>query len=403
MLPIDSSTGISQIKDSYLDPNSLNSVKAMGRDKDPQALKEVAKKFEAMFVQQMLKTMREANEAFSEGNYFDSQTTRFHRDMLDQQMVLNLTSGAGIGLADHFYQQMLKNYGGNMKAPENSSNTHELGDLSDIVTHQSLPQGDSARVDAKNTEGDVGDSIDVLGDWINDFMRMSDNSNVQSVLSGETDKDAENPVIVAPFINYAAMPAYLNKAKSAEIRVGQKGSISDTQENFVMLLKPHAEKAAAELNVNPDVLIAQVALETGWGKHVIHDNQGNNSFNLFNIKANTQWQGDKVNVSTLEYRNGIAANEKADFRKYTDYAESFSDYVRLMKNNPRYDDVLAAGTDSKKYAEALQAAGYATDPEYAKKIKRLLNSDAIKSVGDITGTVLSSLNMAAKAGRTFVE
>ncbi|WP_049629666.1 flagellar assembly peptidoglycan hydrolase FlgJ [Cellvibrio sp. pealriver] len=403
MLPIDSSTGISQIKDSYLDPNSLNSVKAMGRDKDPQALKEVAKKFEAMFVQQMLKTMREANEAFSEGNYFDSQTTRFHRDMLDQQMVLNLTSGSGIGLADHFYQQMLKNYGGNMKAPENSSSAHELGDLSDIVAHQSLPQGDSTNGSVKETIGDLGESADVLGDWTNDFMRMSDNSNVQSVLTGETDKDADNPVIVAPFINYAAMPTHLNKAKSAEIRAGQKGSISDTQENFVMLLKPHAEKAAAELNINPDVLIAQVALETGWGKHVIHDNQGNNSFNLFNIKANTHWQGDKVNVSTLEYRNGIAANEKADFRKYTDYAESFSDYVSLMKNNPRYDDVLAAGTDSKKYAEALQAAGYATDPEYAKKIKRLLNSDAIKSVGELTSTVISTFTMAAKAGRTFVE
>lgn len=395
MLPIDSSTGISQIKDSYLDPNSLNAVKAMGRDKDPQALKEVAKKFEAMFVQQMLKTMREANEAFSEGNYFDSQTTRFHRDMLDQQMVLNLTSGAGIGLADHFYQQMLKNYGSGMKPSDDASSSNEIGALSEAVEHQTSLQQSSASESAG--------ANDALGDWINDFMRMSDNSNLQSVLASETDKKSDDPVMVAPFVNYTGMPGYLNKTKTTDIRVGQKGSISDTQENFVMLLKPHAEKAAAELNINPDVLIAQVALETGWGKHVIHDNQGNNSFNLFNIKASTNWQGDIVNVPTLEYRNGIAANEKADFRKYTDYAESFSDYVRLMKNNPRYDDVLAAGTDSRKYAEALQAAGYATDPEYAKKIKNLLNSDAIKSLGDITSTVLSTFNMAAKAGRTLVE
>lgn len=392
MLPLDSSTGISKIQDSYLDPNSLNSVKAMGRDKDPQALKEIAKKFEAMFVQQMLKTMREANEAFSEGNYFDSQTTRFHRDMLDQQMVLNLTSGAGIGLADHFYQQMMQNYGGNMKSPEESVSSDEIGQLAEVVTHKA-----SAQIPG---EIPVDES---LNGWVKDFMRMSDNSNLMSLLGNEEKTNTEEQLITASKINYAAIPPYLNRARSADVRLGQKASITSGQENFVMLLKPHAEKAAAELKINPDVLIAQVALETGWGKHVIHDTKGNNSFNLFNIKANSGWQGEKVNVPTLEYRNGIAANEKADFRKYNDYAESFSDYVNLMKNNPRYGDVLAAGTDSRKYAEALQAAGYATDPEYAKKIKSLLNSDAIKSLGNLTDTMLSTFNMAAKAGRTLVE
>jgi flagellar protein FlgJ len=176
-----------------------------------------------------------------------------------------------------------------------------------------------------------------------------------------------------------------------------------------MMLKPHAEKAAAELQINPDVLIAQVALETGWGKHVIHDKQGGNSFNLFNIKAGSQWQGDKVNVATLEYRDGIAANEKADFRKYTDYADSFSDYVRLMKNNSRYEQVLQKGGDSAAYAEALQSAGYATDPEYAQKIKRLLNSDVIKSLGalnpidDLKSNVQSVLSLATDTRRQLVE
>lgn len=393
MLPVDSTTGMSKIKDSYLDPNSLNSVKAMGRDKDPQALKEIAKKFEAMFVQQMLKTMREANEAFGDGNYFDSQTTRFHRDMLDQQMVLNLTSGAGIGLADHFYQQMLQNHGSGMKPPAESSSSESLGQLAEAVSHKSPAQ----------TGAGIAAGDDSLTSWINDFMRMSDNSNVLSVLTSDEQPKADDQALIASHISYAAIPPYLNKVKSIDGRVGQKASITQGQENFVMLLKPHAEKAAAELNINPDVLIAQVALETGWGKHVIHDNKGNNSFNLFNIKANTNWQGDRVNVSTLEYRNGIAANEKSDFRKYSDYAESFSDYVRLMKNSPRYNDVLAAGADSKKYAEALQAAGYATDPEYAKKIKSLLNSDAIKSLGNLTDTMRATFNMAATAGRTLVE
>jgi flagellar protein FlgJ len=212
-----------------------------------------------------------------------------------------------------------------------------------------------------------------------------------------------------PSIHYNLLPVLPYKTQLDHSRVGQKTSVSSTQENFVMMLKPHAEKAAAELNINPDVLIAQVALETGWGKHVIHDKRGENSFNLFNIKAGNQWQGDKVNVSTLEFRDGIAANEKADFRKYSNYADSFSDYVQFMKNNSRYAQVLEKGNDSAAYADALQSAGYATDPEYAKKIKRLLNTDVIKSLGAVTpvdevkSSVQSVISLATSIRRHLVE
>jgi flagellar protein FlgJ len=398
MLPIDTSAKVSQVQDSYLDPNSLNSIKAMGRDKDPQALKEVAKKFEAMFVQQMLKTMRQANEAFGEGNYFDSQTTHFHRDMLDQQMVLNLTSGSGIGLADHFYKQMLQNYGAGMKpesgAPSLSAQGID-GMLDQVVQHKK----------SGNSRAEIP-PVDDLEKWINDFIRMSDNSQLQTIFSeGEAAEKVQPPM----HYGFGVYPPLAQNAQLNNVRGGQKASISSSQENFVMMLKPHAEKAAAELNINPDVLIAQVALETGWGKHVIHDKHGENSFNLFNIKAGSQWQGDKVNVSTLEYRDGIAANEKADFRKYQNYADSFSDYVQLMKNSSRYEQVLQKGTDSAAYAEALQSAGYATDPVYAQKIKRLLNSDVIKSVGalnpiaDLKTTVQSVLSLASNSHRQLVE
>jgi flagellar protein FlgJ len=118
-------------------------------------------------------------------------------------------------------------------------------------------------------------------------------------------------------------------------------------------------------------------------------------------------------VNTLEYRNGIAAQEKSDFRKYQSYADSFSDYVRLMKNNSRYEKALAAGGNSSAYAEALQSAGYATDPEYAQKIKRLLNSDAIKSLGVFAAEGLqtdllqsgaqSVMSLAATASRQLME
>ena len=245
MLPIDTGANVSKVQDSYLDPNALNSIKAMGRDKDPQALKEVAKKFEAMFVQQMLKSMRDANEVFGEGNYFDSQTTDFHRDMLDQQMVLNLTSGRGIGIADHFYKQMMQNYGAGMKPESALADGSELGEFASPVEYHNSHNQTPASVAA-----------DELDSWIDDFMRMSDNSDLQTMFA-ESDNDSENNAGQIPaIINYALMPALLTKPQAAISRGAQKASISSTQENFVELLKPHAEKAAAELNISPDVLIA---------------------------------------------------------------------------------------------------------------------------------------------------
>jgi flagellar protein FlgJ len=393
MLPVDSGVKVPQVQDNYLDINSLDSVKAMGRAKDPQALKEVSKKFEGMFVQQMLKTMREANDVFSEGNYFDSSTTRFHRDMLDQQMVLNMTSGRGIGLADHFYSQMMQSYGTTMNKPEDGAAMD--GSLPEAVAYRSANAIKNGAADTSNV---YANDLDSLNAWVMDFMRMTDNVD-ESKMASETGQLSN---VHSP-LNHAYIPAMLAKPQFASVRGSHKASVSESQENFVSMLRPHAEKAAAELEINPDVLIAQVALETGWGKHVIHDHKGENSFNLFNIKANSGWQGGKVNVTTLEYRDGIAANEKADFRKYTNYAESFSDYVRLMKNSPRYQQALESGKNSSAYAEALQSAGYATDPLYAKKIKSLLNSDAIRSLGEMAQTAQSFISTAAIASRKLAE
>jgi len=298
------------VKDNYFDQNSLNSVKTMGRHNDPAALKEISKKFEAMFVQQMLKSMRDANAVFAEGDMFSSEDVKFHQEMMDHQMVLNLTSGEGVGIAKSMYQQMQKLYG-----------------------------------------------------------KPADLNSTDSV------KPLEPPVSgLKPFRTSA-----LGTPPEFIARAGTKTSVAKTQEEFLEKMRPHAEKAAAELNVSTDVLLAQAALETGWGKHLIHDTQGNNSFNIFNIKA-TGWQGKSVVVNTLENKRGIPQQERAAFRQYESYAQSFSDYVSLIKNNPRYKDALEVASDSGSYAEALQKAGYATDPDYAQKIKRLINTDSIRSV-----------------------
>src|SRR5690606_37785550 len=120
-------------------------------------------------------------------------------------------------------------------------------------------------------------------------------------------------------------------------------------------IRPHAEAAAKELNLDANVLVAQAALERGWGKHVIHTKQGENSFNLFNIKANNNWHGDRVAVSTLEYYQGVGRKENAQFRKYDSYAQSFSDYVNLIKTSGRYQQAVAVTENPEKYADALQA------------------------------------------------
>lgn len=336
MLPIDNSTygslssssllpgggtaaiGASAVKDTFLDQNSLNSVKAMGRKNDPQALKEIAKKFEGMFVQQMLKSMREANEAFSDGSLFSSKEEKFHQDMLDQQMVLNLTSGKGIGLATSMYQQMQKIYG---------------------------------KVSADKTDAEAG--IKPLVPTLKPL--------TQSAIS----------TVPPALISRAAITANINKNAPAQ-----------TPQEFIASLMPFAEKAAAELNVNTDVILAQAALETGWGKHLLRDKEGNSSFNVFNIKKNASWEGKSVSVNSLEYREGVAKKERSEFRQYEGLMHSFSDYVDLLKNSPRFKHVLTAGNNSASCAEALQKAGYATDPDYAKKIKRLLNSDTIRSAVD---------------------
>ncbi len=356
MISLDNKSQLQATQDSFLDNQALNNIKRLGRDDDPQALKEVARKFEAIFVQQMLKTMRSANEVFAEGSYFNSSETQFHQDMLDQQMSLELTSGRGLGLADALYAQMQRAYGnqspGNQSGAVPASEGYEL---------------DPADMPKIKKVSDVLQSQQLLGAF---------SANIE----GEGAAPAQD--INASMLAYVQAERAMAMAKRAvpETTIsGQKDGVANSPAEFINTLKPYAEKAARELNVNADVLLAQAALETGWGKHVIHTPSGANSFNLFNIKADRRWQGDSVNVNTLEYRQGVAQQERADFRRYNNYADSFADYVNFLQTNPRYRQALEVGVDSSAYAEALQDAGYATDPAYADKIKSLLASDPIRA------------------------
>ncbi len=309
------------VTDNYLDANSLHKITQLSKKDNQAALKEVAKQFEALFLKQMLKTMRDTNQIFAEDNPLNSQEMQFHQDMLDHQWVLNLASGKGIGLAEVFYRQMSPNYG-------NKSSVSELSLLERQVFDKKL-----------------------------------------------------DPTLTLPMPGEGTVPPYekgeARRGSISSTEIPQPKTIHNSPDEFVAGIMPYAQKAAKELNLDPDVLIAQAALETGWGKHLIHDAEGNNSFNLFNIKATDAWQGKKVTVSTLEYDKGVAKKETAHFRSYHSYAESFSDYVKLISESPRYEKAKALASDAAAYLDALQEGGYATDPQYADKIKNVLKNEAI--------------------------
>jgi len=155
---------------------------------------------------------------------------------------------------------------------------------------------------------------------------------------------------------------------------------SHTPESFVTQIWHHARQAARELGVNVRALIAQAALETNWGKHGLRrDDNGDSAHNLFGIKA-TGWQGERATTRTHEYRNGVRQSERAAFRAYSSVAESFTDYVKLLKQNPRYQNALHAGDNVRGFASALQKAGYATDPDYADKISAIANGPILQRV-----------------------
>jgi len=168
----------------------------------------------------------------------------------------------------------------------------------------------------------------------------------------------------------------VDKYTSSESIQGSQGETKDSSFNsprdFINQMMPYAKKAAAVIGVSPQTLIAQAALETGWGQKIVAGDAKASSFNLFNIKADKRWSGEQVDVNTIEYREGVALKEKASFRAYDSFEESFADFSQFIKNSPRYEKALDNVGSSASFLQELQQAGYATDPNYASKIMSVL-------------------------------
>ncbi|GAB3537578.1 flagellar assembly peptidoglycan hydrolase FlgJ [Noviherbaspirillum agri] len=294
-----------------LDVKGVNDLRQAAKQNSPEALKETAKQFEALFMNMVLKSMRDATP--QEG-IFDSQQSRMYTSMLDQQMSQTMAS-RGVGLADVLVRQ-----------------------LSNVVNAQNGALPSLEEQGGENTELPLPP-----------LSRLPAGVAAQAATALST-------------INAPSAPAASRSNASQPAHVAA----------FQQRLAPHAEEASRLTGIPAKFMLGQAALESGWGRREIVGADGTNSHNLFGIKATGGWKGKVVESATTEYINGVPQTRMEKFRAYDSYADAFRDYANLLRNNPRYQHVLANAQDVTGFAQGLQKAGYATDPNYAAKLTRII-------------------------------
>lgn len=316
--------------DVYTDFAGFESMRKAARENSPEAVSAVAEKLEGMFLNMMLSSMREANQILSEDSLMSSKDVRFYEEMLDQQLTSTLSSGKGIGLADVIARQLS---GNKPQLPENS----EVPAMpSQAIQRSQIPLPmEQLRV--------ISDATEQRVEALEPGLDRSDLVSMAVVNDSVTDVVNETP---------------------------------KSPEEFIAMIGPYAKKAAAKLGIPQEAVLAQAALETGWGRHGITRDNGVSSRNYFGIKADARWQGATVETATTEYRQGFAAAETASFRSYPSIAAGFDDYVNFLSSSPRYADAITKTNQSMRaedWGTYLQEAGYATDPNYGKKIASIVS------------------------------
>ena len=304
-----------------LDARGLDALRLQAKQNPEQAAKGVAQQFEAVFLQTLLKSMRDATP---QDGPMDSEQTRMYTTMLDQQLAQSL-SAKGIGLADVMLRQLTRNRAAAL-GPETSS-----------------PTG----IDPASSSG----------------------AQATTIL-----QKAKMPPVEAIAPAAGGLPGTpVASPRNARL----SAAAPHAGQEFLARMKDHALDASSATGIPARFLLGHAALESGWGKHEIRAADGSQSFNLFGIKAGGNWKGPSVEVATTEYINGAPRKMLQKFRAYSSYAEAFQDYAGLMRGNPRYAAVLRQ-SDSAGFAQGLQRAGYATDPQYADKLTRVLNGARLR-------------------------
>ena len=266
-----------------LQADPLSSLRSAAARDPRAAIKEAAKQFEALFMQELMKSMRKATQS---SGMLDNEGTQLGTELLDTQFAGQMTGIKG-GLSEAIARQLERQMG----------------------------------------------------------------------LAGESARSGKP---ATPPINTLVQRTPLRPPASAQ--------------EFVALHSQAAQRAEVTSGIPASFMVAQAAHETGWGKKAIRMADGSNSFNLFGIKAGAGWKGATAQVMTTEFVAGQPKKLVQTFRAYSSYEESFADYARLMQTSPRYRDVVAQAGSAQGFAQGLQRAGYATDPAYADKLGRIINT-----------------------------
>jgi flagellar protein FlgJ len=261
---------------SYTDLNALDALKH-GDPTSPQTINAVAQQVEALFLQMMLQSMREANM----GDELDGNEMGVYQDMFDKQVALTISQHDDLGIGNLFKRQLTRK------------------------------------------------------------------------IAPAAPKSASGTVPAAP--------------------------IAQTPAEFVNKVMPAIRRAASSLGLNPDALLAQTALETGWGQRMPRTADGASSLNLFGIKAGDDWSGERATADTVEYTNGVATPRRTAFRAYGSIEESVGDFAKLLASSPRYREVIESGNDAQAYVASMARSGYATDPDYGNKLNQVLNSGTLQA------------------------
>jgi flagellar protein FlgJ len=293
-----------------LDTQGLGDLKRSAKTGSQEATRGAAQQFEALFINQMMKSMRDATPA---DGLMDNQQTKMFTGMLDQQLSQNMAK-RGMGLADVLVRQL---------SAQNDAKALAIGGVDG----------------AAGTNG-AASAIDIP--------LLQKQSGPLKGMDGVQTNGITNGVSAS------------GRTQAPHVRAFQEK------------LGSHAAEAEAVTGVPAKFMLGQAALETGWGKRMIRNADGSNANNLFGIKAGPNWKGKVATAVTTEYVNGHARQRVEKLRAYDTPADSFKDYARLLTNNPRYEKVLNHAGDASAFAHGLQRAGYATDPHYGTKLSKII-------------------------------
>lgn len=305
------------------DVTSAQDLRAQFKKDPQQGLKAAAQQFETLFLQMVMKSMRDATP---QDGMLDSDSTRFYNGLLDQQMAQNLsTSGKGIGFARLIEQQLGRN----------------------MISAEGLAA--------------LGAPANAAGNALP--LTAADARHLQY-----TPVPSSLPTSAA----YSSINTPTNSAATSAAV-----DVPASSKDFVNRVWPNAVEASRSTGIPPQFLVAQAALESAWGRSEIRRSDGSTSYNLFGIKAGKNWNGATVDAVTTEYVDGQAQQKIEKFRAYGSYDEAFRDYASLLRSNPRYSGVIGS-QDGAEFAKGLQKAGYATDPAYAEKLSRIINGPTLR-------------------------